>query len=104
MNDNQDGRPPVRLHQGPCLHVWTLKLDHLSPDFFQIYMLTTFIKLLFMSEYGFCPMNTINHEGGQNGYPIFTAGHYAGPFFGVRLFSYYNLRSVQTEHDTFRVS
>ena len=31
-----------------------------------------------MSEYEFCPMNH-NQVCCQNGYPFFTAGHYAGP-------------------------
>ena len=30
-----------------------------------------------MSEYGFCVMND-NQDCRQNGYPLFTAGHYAG--------------------------
>ena len=46
----------------------TLILSFLS-DFFQI----SCIKLLFMSEYGFCPMND-NQDCRQNG-----SGHYAGP-------------------------
>ena len=75
MNNNQDGRLPVSLL------MWTLKLGHLSPNFFLIYILATFIKLLIMSEYWLCGMNK-DQDGGQNRYPIFTAGHYAGPFVG----------------------
>ena len=45
-------------------------------------MTVVIIKLLFISEYGFCLMND-NQDGRQNGYPLFTAGHYAGPFVGV---------------------
>ena len=46
-----------------------------------------FIKLLFMSEYGFCPMNDHQYCR-RNRYPLFTAGHYAGPFVGVLLFKF----------------
>ena len=51
------------------------------PIFFKVHIWTTFIKLLFMSEYGFCPMND-NQDFCQNGYPLCTAGHYAGPLVG----------------------
>ena len=32
-----------------------------------------------MSENGFCPIIN-NQDGRQNRYPLFTTGHYAGPF------------------------
>ena len=47
---------------------------HLISSKFHIW--TSFIKLLFISKYGFCPMND-NQDCRQNGYPLFTAGHYA---------------------------
>ena len=65
-----------------CQFVNTLELGHLSFNFFQSSYWTTFIKLVFMSEHGFCMMND-NQDCRQNGYPLFTAGHYTGPF--VRL-------------------
>ena len=46
---------------------------------------TTFINLLFMSEYGFCPIYD-SQDCHENGYPHFTTGHNVGPFVGVRLF------------------
>ena len=43
-----------------------------------LYIWTTFINLLFMSEFWFCPMNN-NQDGCQNRY----SRHYSGPFVGV---------------------
>ena len=83
INDNQDG------HQnGHCLSVCTCGYSNLviyQPISSKFHIWTTFFKLLFMSEYGFYPMNN-NQDGGQNSYPLFTAGHYVGPFVGVLLF------------------
>ena len=83
MNDNQD------CHKyGHCLSV--CMCGHSNLVIYQsisskFHIWTTFTKLLFMSEYGFWPTND-NQDGGQNRYPLFTAGHYAGPFIGVGLF------------------
>ena len=46
-----------------------------------LHIWTTFIKLLFMSEYGFYLMND-SQDVRQKGYP-FAAGHKAGLFVGV---------------------
>ena len=55
------------------LHLWTL----LTSFKFHIRLLSSnYCSCLNM---GFCPMND-NKNGRQNGYPLFTAGHYAGAF------------------------
>ena len=55
LSDNQDGRQNDRqLSVCTCGHS-NLVIYHPFSSKFHIW--TTFIKLLFMSEYGFCPMN-----------------------------------------------
>ena len=77
LSDNQDGHQNGR-------QVSNLVICHPISSKFHIW--TTSIKLLFMFEYGFCPMNS-NQDCHQTArYPLFTATHYAGPFVGVRLF------------------
>ena len=72
LSDNQDG------HQnGRHLSVYTcgnsnLVIYHSISSKFHIW--STFIKLLIMSEYVFCPMNDYQ-DFRQNGYPFFAAGH-----------------------------
>ena len=72
LSDNQDG------HQNGChLSVYTCGHSNLviyHPISSKFHIWTTFIKLLFMSEYGFCPMNDYQ-DFLQNGYPLFAAGH-----------------------------
>ena len=68
LSDNQDGR---HLSIYTCGHS-NLVIYH--PFSSKFYIWTTFIKLLFMSEYGFCPMNDYQ-DFRQNGYPLFAAGH-----------------------------
>ena len=70
--------------------VVTLILSYLS-DFFQI----SCIKLLFMSEYGFCPMND-NQDCRQNG-----SGHYAGPLSESDCSGKYILKSKVYIHGLF---
>ena len=83
MNDNQDGCKNGRhLSVCSCGHS-NLVIYHPISSKFHIW--NTFIKILFMSEYWFC-LTTINKDCRQNGYPLSTAGHYARPFVGVRLF------------------
>ena len=65
----------------------TLNLVIYYPISSKFHIWTTFIKLLFMSEYAFCQMND-NQDCRQNEYPLFTARHYGGSFVGVRLFSF----------------
>ena len=67
MKNNQDGRQNGRRLSVSSVVV-TLIVSFLS-DFFQV----SCIKLLIMSEYGFCPMND-NQDCRRNG-----SGHYAGP-------------------------
>ena len=63
MNLTECNLTPILISHGKSpFHIWT-----------------TLIKLLFMSEYGFCPMND-NQDGRQNGYPIFT-GIKRGPLW-----------------------
>ena len=77
LSDNQDGRQNDRhLSVCTCGHS-NLVIYHRVSSKFHIW--TTFIKLLFMSEYGFCSMND-NQDCRQNGYLVYAAGHYAGPF------------------------
>ena len=85
LSDNQDGcQNGHHLSVYSCGHS-NLVIYHPISSKFHIQIWTTFIKLLFMSEYGFCQMN--DHQVfRQKGYPIFTAGHQAGPFVGVRLY------------------
>ena len=68
LSDNQDG------HQnGPHLSVYTCGHSNLNiyhPISSKFHIWTTFIKLLFMSEYGFCPMNDYQ-KFCQKGYPLF---------------------------------
>ena len=80
LSDNQDGRQDGRhLSVYICGHS-NLVIYHPSSSKFQIWI--TFIKLLFMSEYGSCPMND-NQDCRQNRHPLLIAEHYAGPFVGV---------------------
>ena len=78
LSDNQDGR---HLSVYTCGHS-NLVIYHPISSKFHIW--TTFIKLLFMTEYGFCQMNDYL-DFSQNEYPLFAAGHQARPFVGVRL-------------------
>ena len=76
LSDNQDDRQNGRhLSVSPCGHS-NLVIYHLVSSKFHIW--TTFIKLLFMSEYGFCPMN-YNQDCRQNGYPLTLQGIIRGP-------------------------
>ena len=52
-------------------------VDTYHPVSSKFHIWTTFIKLLVMSKYGFCPMNYYQ-VCRQNRYPLFTAGHYVG--------------------------
>ena len=55
LSDNQDGCQNGRhLSVCTCGHSNLVIYHPISSKF---YIWTTFIKLLFMSEYGFCPMN-----------------------------------------------
>ena len=65
----QDGYQNVR-------QVSYLVICHLISSEFHIW--TTFIKLLFMSEYGFCPMNINQSCRQRQVIPFFTAWHYTG--------------------------
>ena len=72
LSDNQDGR-----QNGHQLSVYTFGHSNLviyHPISSKCHIWTTFIKLLFMSEYGFCQMNDYQ-DFRQNGYPLFVAGH-----------------------------
>ena len=72
MNHNQDGcTNGCRLSACMCGHSYLVIYHLVSPKF---HMWTTFIKLLFMFEYGFCTMNDYE-DCHQNGYPLFSAGH-----------------------------
>ena len=67
LSANQDG-----LKNGPNQSVCTCGHSNLiiyRPIPSKVHIWTTFIKLLFMSEYVFCPMND-NEECRQNGYPF----------------------------------
>ena len=71
MDDNQDG-----CKNGRCLSVCmcghsNLVIYHPIPSKFHI--MTTFIKLLFMSEYGFCLIND-NQDGRQTDIPFSLQG------------------------------
>ena len=69
LSDNQDGRQSGRhLSVYTCGHSNLVIYHPISSKF---YIWTTFIKLLFMSEYGFCPMNDYQ-DICQNGYPPFS--------------------------------
>ena len=83
-NDNQDGqqngcRPSVCT----CGHS---NLDIYHQISSKFYIWTTVFILLTVIEYGFCPMND-NQNCCQNGYPLFTAGHFVGCFVGVHCSS-----------------
>ena len=83
LSDNQDGRKNgLHLSVCTCGHSNLFMFYTISSNF---HIWTTFIKLLFMSECGFCPMND-NQDFRQNGYPLCAAGHYVGPFVEVGLF------------------
>ena len=72
LSDNQDGN-----QNGHHLSVYTCGLSNLviyHPISTKFHIWTTFIKLLFMSEYGFCPMNDYQ-DFRQNRYPLFAARH-----------------------------
>ena len=74
MNDNQVG-----CTNGNCLSVCTcghsnLVIYHQISSKFHIW--TTFIKLLFISEYGFCPMKD-NQDCRAKVMFLFTVGHFA---------------------------
>ena len=72
FSNNQDGRQNGRhLSVYTCGHS-NLVIYHPSSSKFHTW--TTFIKQLFMSEYGFCPMNDYQYFR-HNGYPLFAAGH-----------------------------
>ena len=76
LSYNQDGHQNGRnLSVCTCEHS---NLSHLSSDFFQISYMLYFYETIVLSEYWFCPMND-NQDFRQNRYPLFTAGHYAGP-------------------------
>ena len=62
LSDNQDGHQNVR-------QVSNLVICH--PISYEFHIWTTFIKLLFMSEYGFCPMNSNQDCRQTAGYPLF---------------------------------
>ena len=80
LSDNQDGcQNGHYLSVCTCGHSNTVIYHPISSKF-QIW--TTFIVLLFMSKYGFYPMNDYQ-DFYQNGYPLIAAGHKAGPFVGV---------------------
>ena len=57
--------------------VSTLVICHPISSEFHIW--TTFIELLVMSDYGFCPMNSNQNCRQTAEYPLFTAGHYVDP-------------------------
>ena len=80
LSANQDGHHNARYLSVCTYGHSNLVIYHLISSKFHIW--TYFTKLLFMSEYGFCPMNN-NQVCRQNKYPRFTAEHYAGPFVGV---------------------
>ena len=61
----------------------------------KFYIWNTYIKLLSMSEYGFCPMND-NQDCLQIGYPLFTTGHCAGPLFEFDCSSEYDKKMPQS--------
>ena len=68
LSDNQDGCQNGRhLSVYSCGHSNLVIYHPISSKF---HLWTTFIKLLFMSEYGFCPMNDYQ-DFCQNGYPLF---------------------------------
>ena len=72
LSDNQDDHQNGRhLSVYTCGHS-NLVMHHPISSKFCIW--TTFIKLLFISEYGFCQMNDYQ-DFHQNGYPLFAAGH-----------------------------
>ena len=80
MNDKQDGRQNgCRLSVCTCGHSTLVTYYRIASKF---HIWTTFNKLLFMSEYGFCPIND-NQDCRQNGYQLFIAGHYVGPYVRV---------------------
>ena len=82
LSANQDG-----LKNGPNQSVCTCGHSNLiiyRPIPSKVHIWTTFIKLLFMSEYVFCPMN--DNEVSPKRISLFTAGHYAGPFVWAWLF------------------
>ena len=69
LSDNQDGRRnDHNLSVYTCGHS-NFVIYH--PISYKFDIWTTFIKLLFMSKYVFCPMKDFR----QSGYPLFAAGH-----------------------------
>ena len=82
-NDNQDGQQNGRRLSVCICGQSTLIIYYLIASKFHLWI--TFIKLYFMSEYWFRQMNDYQ-DFRQNGYPLFAAGHKAGPFVRVWLF------------------
>ena len=76
MNDNHDDRQNGHhLSVCTCGHFYFYSfITRFFPNFICIVSIT-----FFNFEYGY-------QDGRHNGYPFFTAWHYAGPFIGVRLF------------------
>ena len=81
LSDNQDGHQNVR-HLSVCTYGHSY-LTFITRFLQKFHIWTTFIKLLVMSAYGFCPMNK-NQVCRQNRHPFFLPGIMS--FVGVQLF------------------
>ena len=84
----------IGRHISVCTCVYSNLVIYLQISKFHIW--TTFIKLLFISEYGFCLMND-NQDCRQSGYPLSIAGHYTGPLSKSDCSSFYFLYRAAEE-------